>query len=197
MWSVALGSLDHASLASARAPIWDGCCLADWHLRRRLRPISRFFPRPSTRRQDQQPSPTGRRQREPAGRSPAPEAPARQSEANAAPGRITGGGGRGGVTKPYHAAHPRPPPQHPRQHKPHGATRPAPPNTRGSTSRTTPQTPASPQAQWRRPPPVLDPPTCSSPAFTPRSPPGLSEHSASRRRRKSRVGRRFERARTR
>ncbi len=65
--------------------------------------------------------PNGRRQREPAGRSPAPKAPARQSEANAAPGRITGGGGRGGVTKPYHAAHPRPAPQHPRQHKPFGS----------------------------------------------------------------------------
>ncbi len=35
------------------------------------------------------------------------EAPARQSEANAAPGRITGGGGRGGVTKPYHATPPK------------------------------------------------------------------------------------------
>ena len=39
------------------------------------------------------------RQREPAGRSPAPKAPARRRKAPAAPGRITGGGGRGGVTK--------------------------------------------------------------------------------------------------
>ncbi len=47
MWSDSLGGFDHASLASTRAPICGGCCLADWHLRRRLRPISRFFPRPS------------------------------------------------------------------------------------------------------------------------------------------------------
>ncbi|MGB5524139.1 MAG: hypothetical protein WBM96_16345, partial [Polyangiales bacterium] len=36
------------------------------------------------------------------------EAPARQSEAIAAPGRITGGGGRGGVNRPYQATHRRP-----------------------------------------------------------------------------------------
>ena len=49
------------------------------------------------------------------------EAPARRSKANAAPGRITGGGGRGGASKPYHATHPTPPPpKHPRQREPEG-----------------------------------------------------------------------------
>ncbi len=38
---------------------------------------------------------------------PGANAPARQSEANAAPGRTTGGGGRGGSTKPYPLTHPR------------------------------------------------------------------------------------------
>ena len=41
VWSDSLGSFDHASLASARAPIGAGCCLADCHLRRRLHPTSR------------------------------------------------------------------------------------------------------------------------------------------------------------
>ena len=50
---------------------------------------------------------------------PGAKAPARQSKANAAPGRITGGGGRGGSIKPYNPTH----------------SRPDPPNTRGSASR--------------------------------------------------------------
>jgi len=40
-------------------------------------------------------------------------APARRSKANAAPGRTTGGGGRGGVTKPNHPTHRIPAPQTP------------------------------------------------------------------------------------
>ncbi len=73
---------------------------------------------------------------------PGANAPARQSAANAAPGRTTGGGGRGGSIKPYHPTHSRPAPQHPRQHKPNGDTRhPPPPSTRGS---------ASPQGEARR-----------------------------------------------
>ena len=47
IWSVGLEGGDQASLASARAPIRGGCSLADCHLRRRLRPISRVFPSPS------------------------------------------------------------------------------------------------------------------------------------------------------
>ena len=122
-----------ASPRSSR-PIGAGCCLADCHSLRRLRPISRLFPSPSVRRQDDQLSQNGRRQREPEGRSPARTR--RQGKRSAAaPGRITGGGGRGGVAierthqppsvragrlnQPYDATHPTP--QHPRQHKPHGA----------------------------------------------------------------------------
>ena len=46
LWSDALEGFDHASLASELAPIWGGCCLADWHSLRRLHPTSRRFSRP-------------------------------------------------------------------------------------------------------------------------------------------------------
>ncbi len=94
-------------------------------LTRRLRPISRLFPRPSIhihlwmkaapQHPDPHPPAAARARRA----KPGANAPARQSEAHAAPGRITGGGGRGGVNKPCQATHPRPDP----------------PNTRGSASR--------------------------------------------------------------
>ena len=115
MWSEALGSLDHASRASARAPIVRSCCLADCHLRRRLRPISRFFPRPSVRRQGQPGFPT-------AGGSASPQGEARRQR------RRQGGAQRpprqgglrvgvGGAVQPNLTTQPtqNPPPQHPRQ----------------------------------------------------------------------------------
>ena len=73
--------------------------------------MSRFSPRPTIRRH-QEPHP------QPAGGSASPqgearrEAPARRSAATAAPGRITGGGGRGGANKPYHAPNPTSAPHH-------------------------------------------------------------------------------------
>ncbi len=66
---------------------------------------------------------------------PGANAPARQSAANAAPGRTTGGGGRGGSIKPYDATHRRSAPPTPaaaqaaRRHPP-----PTSPSTRGSAS---------------------------------------------------------------
>ncbi len=132
MWSEALGDLDHASRASELAPIGAGCCLADCHSLRRLHPMTGFFRAP----------PYGDRthnlpKRQAAARAqrakPGANAPARQSEANAAPGRITGGGGRGGSIKPYHPPHPKP----------------------------APQTPAAAQAERRHPPPPHHPPAAA------------------------------------
>ncbi len=80
-WSEGLGGRDHASLASELAPIWGGCCLADCHSLRRLRPISRFFPRPSLRRQGEPGFPTAGGSASPKGEARR-EAPARQSEAH-------------------------------------------------------------------------------------------------------------------
>jgi hypothetical protein len=70
-------------------------------------PISRLFPRPSIRRQEEQPSQNGSRQREPAGRSPAQRAgKAERSDRRAR--EDYGWGWAGGVIKPNHAPNPTP-----------------------------------------------------------------------------------------
>ncbi len=156
MWSEALGGLDHASRASELAPIGAGCCLADCHSLRRLHPMTGFFRAPpygdrTNNVPNRQAAARARRAK------PGANAPARRSAATAAPGRITGGGGRGGSIKPHHPSHPTPrPPQHPRQHKPHSATHP---------NQTTP--PKAP----------IPPPTAPSPApRSPRRPPCQTLH---------------------
>ena len=106
-------------------PIGGGCCLADCHSLRRLHPISRLFPRPSTRRhssrvhpygaikrnsprrpQDNSPpaSPQGEARRECAGKAERSECRAREDY---------GWGWAGGVIKPCHAPNPRRPPTTP------------------------------------------------------------------------------------
>jgi hypothetical protein len=115
-----------APLGAHANPWWLRSC--GLSLTRRRTPTSRFFPRPSIHIQlcrSVAPETTHKT----AGGSASPkgearrEAPARQSEANAAPGRITGGGGRGGSTKPYPPTHPRSAAQHPRKHTPNSDTR--------------------------------------------------------------------------
>ncbi len=125
LWSEGLEGRDHASLASELAPIWGGCCLADCHSLRRLRPISRFFPRPSLRRQGeprssvrshpdtlQKTAPSHARKREPEGRSPARSAGKAKRRACRAR-EDYGWGWAGGVIKPTHAPNPTPRPQAP------------------------------------------------------------------------------------
>jgi hypothetical protein len=107
-WPEGLGTWGHASRPSELAPIGGGCCLADCHSHA-AEPPHRVPPRPSIRRHDQQLSQTAGGSASPRGEARR-EAPARRSAATAAPGRITGGGGRGGVDKPYHPTHPRPDP---------------------------------------------------------------------------------------
>ncbi len=127
--SDALEGEEQASRASELAPIGGGCCLADCHLLRRLRPTSRLFPRPSIHIQvhrTAEPQQCATRQQAAARArraKPGANAPARQSKATAAPGtlltrvrvipKLRAGGGRGSVTKPYHPTHPRPAPQTP------------------------------------------------------------------------------------
>jgi len=107
-WPERLGAWGHARRPSELAPIGADCCLADCHSHA-AEPPHRVPPRPSVRRQDQPPPQTAGGSASPKGEARR-EAPARQSQANAAPGRTTGGGGRGGVNKPYEATHPRPAP---------------------------------------------------------------------------------------
>ncbi len=103
------------------------------------------------------------------------EAPARQSKANAAPGRITGGGGRGGSIKPHHPTRPTP----------------RPPNTRGSQSRTVtprPPTPAAAPAERRHPSPRPPNTRGSTSRTVPPKPPRQPQPSAfSRRARRGRL----------
>ena len=106
------GGLGHASLASELASIGVGCCLADCHSHVDSAPYRAFFRAPTYGDRthnlpNRQAAARARRAK------PGANAPARQSEANAAPGRITGGGGRGGVTKPNQVTHPPPAPQTP------------------------------------------------------------------------------------
>ena len=189
MWSVALGSLDHASLASARAPIWGGCCLADWHLRRRLHPMTGFFRAPPygdrTHQRSQtaggSASPQGEARRERAGKAarsdrraredygwgwagrfnqtvppnppntPAPPTPAAARAGTAKPGA----GGAGKAKRSARRAredygwgwagrcNQTSPPNPPRTRSP---------NTRGSTSRTSPPTQHLPNGRRQREP---------------------------------------------
>jgi hypothetical protein len=158
MWSEALGGLDHASRASELAPICGGCCRADCHSLRRLHPMTRFFRAPPYGDRNTT-FPHGRRQREPEGRSPARSAgKAKRSACRAREDYGWGWAGRCNQAVPRHPPNtpppntrgstsqtvpPAPPPNHPRQHKPHGATQPAAPGTPLAPSLKPPHAPLS------------------------------------------------------